>query len=475
MKRKVYLLLALIFTLASLLSSCANVSVKTEHPSIGDIQDMVEESGTVFYSDDYAISSTVGGRITSCSFNVGDQVEEGQILYTIDHTDISDRISSAQINLNAVNTAYNQAVKAADDLTVKSYLSGMIAEVYCKTGDYVTTGSKIAQVVDSAHLKLKLAYADIGNIRLGSAAEITVYGDNMAISGTVTKIYEQSTVFPGRQTGTYVEISFNNPGALSSAEKATAMINGVAPIMEGTIEYMTDDAVYSTGTGLITSVNATTGSVVSSGSIVLIIKNDEVTNAVTNARLSVSNAEETLKQLKAQLDHYTIKAPVNGTILERNVKESELATAASTLAIISSGDTINVKADIDEKYISKVSVGQNADITLTADTNSMVYSGTVKEISDSGTVTNGVTYYTVKISLERQDGLKDGMNVDVSILIKSKENCILVPKSYLINENQIEVLENGKTVLKDVEVGITDGKYVEIVSGLSKTDDVISK
>jgi len=475
MRRKMYLLLAVAFTMTSILSACGNDSVKTEHPVVGDIKETVDESGTVYYSDNYAISSSVSGRITSCNFNVGDQVEQGQILYTIDDTDIANEISSAQISLDTAEAAYNQALKAADDLSVKSYLSGMITEVYCNTGDYISTGSKIAQVVDSAHLKLKLAYADTGNIQLGSVATISVPDDSSEIDGTVTKIYDQNTVFDGRQTGVYVEISFNNPGALKSGETATANINGIAPIANGTIEYMTDDAIYSTGTGLVTSINAASGSTVSPGSVVLLIKNDTVTNTVTNAKLSVGNAEETLRQLKNALDNYTIKAPVSGTILERTAKASDLATAASSLATLSSGDTIIVKVDIDEKYISKVSVGQSTAITLPSDEIGAVYSGVVKEISDSGTVTNGVTYYTVKISLDRQDGLMDGMNVDISILVNSKKDCLLVPKSYLINGNQLEVLENGKAVTKDVVVGITDSKNAEIVSGLAETDNIISK
>lgn len=474
MGKKISLLLIVLVAVACLLTACGN-DVKTEHPVVGDIKETVDETGTVYYSDNYAITPSVSGRITGCSFNVGDQVKEGQTLYTIDDAGVSDSIASAQISLDTARAAYNQAVKAANDLKVKSYSSGMISEVYCKTGDYVSTGSKVAQVVDSAHLKLKLAYAVTGNIHLGSSAKISVSGDSAKIDGTVTKIYGQNTVFAGRQTGVYVEISFNNPGALISGEAATATINGVGPVSTGTIEYKTNDAVYSTATGLVTSVNASAGSTVSAGSVVLTVKNDAVTDAVTNARLSVRGAQETLSQLERQLDDYILKAPVSGTILERTSKASDFATAATPMATLSSGDTIVVKVDIDEKYISQVALGQSADITSVSDENGTVYSGVVKEISDSGTVTNGVTYYTVKISLDRQNGLKDGMNVDVSIIVASKKDCLLVPESYLINGDQIEVLKDGKTVTKDVEVGITNGKKAEIIRGLSKTDDIVSK
>lgn len=475
MKRKMRSFLVIVLAMSAVLSACGNDSVKTEHPVFGDIKDTVEESGTVYYSDNYAIASSVNGRITSCNFDVGDRVEQGQTLYTIDDTDITDKISSAQISLDTARAAYDQAVKAAEDLSVKSYLSGMITETYCSTGDYISAGSKVAQVVDSAHLKLRLAYADTGSLQPGAAAKISVSGDSSEIAGTVTKIYDQNTVFAGRQMGVYVEISFPNPGALISGEAATATINGTAPIANGTIEYMTDDAIYSTGTGLVTAVKTLSGDTVSPGSVVLVIKNDSVTDAVTNAKLGIGNAEEALKQLEDALDNYTLKAPVSGTILERTAKATDLATAAAPLAKLSGGDTVHVEVDIDEKYISKVSLGESAAMTPASDESGAVYNGVVKEISDSGTVTNGVTYYTVKIALDRQDGLMDGMNVDVSILVGSKENCLLVPKSYLINGTQVEILENGKTVIKDVSVGMTDSENAEIVSGLSKADNLISK
>ncbi len=475
MKRKTHILWVIVLSAAAFLSACGNGSVKTGHPVLGSIRDTVDESGTVYYYDNYTITSSVGGRITGCHFDVGDQVERGQTLYTIDDTDIANGISSAEISLKAAKAAYSQAVKAAEELSVKSYLSGMITESYCNAGDYISTGSRIAKVVDSTHLKVRLAYADAGAIALGSEAKISVLGDTSEITGTVTKIDAQNTVFDGRQTGVYVEISFLNPGALKSGETASATINGLAPIANGTVEYGTEDAIYSTGTGLVTSVRATVGDAVSPDFVVLVIKNDAVTNAVTNAGLSLANAEETLRQLKKALDDYTIKAPVSGTVLNRAAKESDIAAPASPLATLSSGDMIHVEVDIDEMYISKVSTGQNAAITLTSDESGTVYNGIVKEISDSGTVTNGVTYYTVKISLDRQDGLMDGMNVDVSIIVALKENCLLVPKSYLINGSQIKVLENGKTVLRDITVGITDNKNAEVISGLDETDSIVSK
>jgi len=475
MKRKIFLLAAATAAAAGLLSACGGSSVATQHPVIGDIQETVEESGTVYYADNYAIASTVGGRITSCGFDTGDRVEQGAVLYTIDDTDIANQITNAQIGLDTANAAYAQAAKAADDLSVKSYVAGMVTQVYCNTGDYVVTGSKVAQVVDSTHLKLKLAYADAGNIHVGSAAGITVTGEGTVFNGTVTKVYDQNTVFSGHQTGVYVEISFANPGALISGEGATATINGIPPVASGTIEYATDASVYSTGTGLVTSVSAGAGSSVSPGSVVLHIKNDAVTAAVTNAQLGTDNAQATLKQLQEQLDHYTVKAPVGGTILSRIAKVSDLASPGVTLATLSSGDTVDVQVDIDEKYIAEVAVGQTATITLSSGTNDTAYTGVVREISDSGTVTNGVTYYTVKIALDRQEGLMDGMNVDVFILTASKKNCLLVPKACVINGSQVEVLENGKTVTRDVVTGITDGTNVEVVSGLSETDNLITK
>ncbi len=475
MKRKRHLLLAALFAMTSALSACGRSAVTTEHPVVGDIRDTVDESGTVYYAEHYTITSSVSGRIATCSFEAGDLVERGQTLYTIEDTDLSNRISSAQISLDTARAAHRQAAGAAEDLSVKSYQPGMVTEVYCAAGDYISTGSRVARVVDSTRLKLTLAYAGTEAIQPGAAAAVSVSGDSTELGGTVTSIYGQTTVFDGRQTGVFVEITFDNPGALKSGETATAMINGAAPIASGTIEYVTDHEIHSTGTGLVTEIKAPAGSVVSPGSVILLVKNDAVTNAVTNTGLGVSNAEEALRQLNSALDDYTVKAPVSGTILERTAKASDIAAAAAPLAILSSGDTVQVEVDVDEKYISKVALGQSAVITPTSGEGGAVYNGVVKEISDSGTVTNGVTYYTVTLTLDRQDGLMDGMNVDVSILIEAKEHCLLVPKAYLMNGSQIEVLEHGKTVVKDVVVGITDSRYAEIVSGLSETDSIVSK
>lgn len=86
----------------------------------------------------------------------------------------------------------------------------------------------------------------------------------------------------------------------------------------------TEQSIYATQSGQVASLPIQAGTAVTAGQTVMTLENASLTNAVTNASLSVESAQVNLAQLEAKRADYTVTAPVDGTVLERPFKNRRL-------------------------------------------------------------------------------------------------------------------------------------------------------
>lgn len=461
-----------------LLSGCSGSDqdeYRTVQPDTGPVEYRVEDTGTVTYADNYTIVPTVSGTVTECTFQEGDSVTAGQTLYTIDSDALEDQIVQAQLSVDSAQASLSQAQAACADLTVVSHASGSVTAVNVHVGDMISAGTPVAQVVDSLNLKLTVPFSleDAAALTPGSAAVISFPGMADTLTGTVVRVYDTPVALSGSRTGVNVEFSFRNPGTLASGASAMASVNGVQCMEAGTIAYATEQAIYSAQSGQVLTLSIQEGESVTAGQTILTLKNDSLTNAVTNASLQVRSAQTSLSQLMDQRADYTVTAPVDGTILSRTVKQGDLAAAGNPMAVLAQPDALCVHASIDEQYIDRVGTGQSVSITFTTDTGEeRTYTGSVRRVEDTGVTSGGVTDYTVEIALDNTDGLRDGMNVSVSILTEGKENCLRVPAK-AVDGDTVQVLRNGKAETVTVETGLWGSEYVEILSGVTEEDTIV--
>lgn len=92
--------------------------------------------------DSYTVNTLVSGEILSDTFEKGDQVEEGQLLYTIDSSNAASSQTQAQNSYSQAQTSYEQAVKAKYP---QADLSGTVSEVYVNEGDSVSAGTQLSE------------------------------------------------------------------------------------------------------------------------------------------------------------------------------------------------------------------------------------------------------------------------------------------------------------------------------------------
>lgn len=185
------------------------------------------------------------------------------------------------------------------------------------------------------------------------------------------------------------------------------------------------------------------------------------------------------KEIKKWEDLYKptpVIAPINGTIILRNVESGQ--SFANTDPIFVMADRLTIKAQVDETDIAFIKINQPAEIILDAYPDSPL-KGKVVHLAYDATLTNNVTTYEVDIlPIDPPDFIRSGMTSNVNVEVSRKEDVILIPIAALISQGEETTvrIENGtKSSVIPVKTGKDDGKFVEILDGLSVGDVVLVK
>lgn len=170
-----------------------------------------------------------------------------------------------------------------------------------------------------------------------------------------------------------------------------------------------------------------------------------------------------------------IEAPFDGKITKISVSEGESIDSNSTVFNIADNSSFKIATSVDESEITKVSVGQSVDITVSA--LNKEYEGTVTSVDAEGSSSGSSVTFGVEVTLEGDvSDLYTGMSSEMSIVIKESNNALLVPIQAVKSKGgkyTVSVKSGDETKDVEVEVGIQNSSSVEILSGLKEGDIVV--
>ena len=462
-----------------------------------DVSVTLSGSGTLAAASSYDVTSLVSGEVKSAAFEKGDTVQEGDVLYQIDPSDAESSIESAELNVQKSELSYENVTKTLANLNVSAPASGTITELDVKVGDNVQNGGKIGVVRNSAVMSLKVPFnsADAASIRVGAAASVTLDSTFETLSGTVTKVASNEQVLTGNMLVRYVTIDVSNPGGITDTTTGSAEVGGIACNSSATFTYKSSENITAKASGTVKSILADEGDRVSSGQTVITLDSSDAEQQVSNAKLSLEDARNSLEDKQKALDDYTIKSPISGTVIEKDVKAGDKlsgggSSSSTTLCKIYDLSYLTMDISVDELDVSKVQVGQKVSITADA-VEGKTYTGEVTNVSISGTTSNGVTAYPVTVRITDADGLLPGMNVDAKIVVESVSDVLTVPVDAVERGNTVLALQNSSGTVEDgqkltlddsgkpdgfksakVTLGVSNDDYIEVKSGLKEGDVV---
>lgn len=194
-------------------------------------------------------------------------------------------------------------------------------------------------------------------------------------------------------------------------------------------------------------------------------------------KLSITQLQKEIASLQEEEALAPIAAPIDGTLRGFDMVAGEVMTRETNLGEVVEYDRLHLVVGIDELDIVKIAEGQAAEILVEAVPESL-YTGVVTEISTEGRANNGVASFEVTLLLDRIEGLKSGLSAEASIVTASKEDVLYVPVDavqvtegqYYVQAPANESADSGTRL--DVEIGIVNEDYAEIVAGLEEGDEV---
>ncbi len=208
------------------------------------------------------------------------------------------------------------------------------------------------------------------------------------------------------------------------------------------------------------------------------VKADPGDADIKSARASIDQAKARLDRVKRRIEDAVLRSPVTGVISSVLAREGEVISVGSSVAIIVPEEDIQVAVDIYEGDVSKIDIGNSATASFVAFPEEN-FTGEVVFINPTGKVIDGVVYYETKIVLdEYPENTLPQMTVDVTIKTAQKEGVLFLPERFVQRKEGkrfVNVLENGEIVQREVKTGLSgEGRVVEIVSGLKEGEKVFN-
>ncbi len=248
---------------------------------------------------------------------------------------------------------------------------------------------------------------------------------------------------------------------------------------------------------------------------------DIVQNLYDQASAQVQISQATLDRTQDQLDKCTIRSPMDGIVTKLNSEKGEnvvigtMNNPGTVIMVVSDLSAIEIEAEVDETDIASIKVGQDVEILLDAFPDT-TFKGEVIQVGNSAkassfAVSDQVTNFLVKILiLDKVENIKPGMTASVDITTDFRDDAIKVPAGAVVMRPEdtgqekeekvpkeggesdstaqtdefydrdkkdidgVFVCKEGTARFTPVSTGIRDQQYVEITSGLSEGDSVIT-
>lgn len=200
---------------------------------------------------------------------------------------------------------------------------------------------------------------------------------------------------------------------------------------------------------------------------------------LASARVQLTSAAISVDRAKYNVEQATLTSPIDGVIAQLNYKKGDIIIDSSstdkTVVSIINNDTLFIEANVEESDVSKLKVGDKAEVTFDA-VDGVKLTGEVSFISlTSATNSNGIVTYLVRVLLTNTAGsqIREGMTAAINFITAQALGVLSAPVEAVRNVGGNPSVETADNKFVTVVTGFTDGKKVEIISGLKEGDTIV--
>ncbi len=417
-------------------------TLKTATVTQGDIINSVDGSGQLIPSTELDLAFRASGTLSEVLVQVGDEVQEGDLLARLDTDDLERELAQAEADLQIAELDYAEAQEGATDAELADASASL----------------------RSAQAELKLAQ-DAYNEETTNAPE----EDHVVKSAKLQYDYYVG-YFQKRKS----EFESGDISQTDYDHAMNAMISA-----EGRYQ----DAINDAKAGDVEAQDRLTqarNSVYQASQKLQELESEPLTETLVSAQLTVDEAAMTRAQAAADLEAAELYAPFSGTVMDISGEKGELANTETSILTLATMQEPVVQFWVEESDMDGVQVGYTANIVFDALPDD-VFTGTVTRIAPEMTEVSGMAALEAWTSLdlgEQDTTLLSGMTADVEVISAQSTGALLVPLEALresaSGEYSVVVQKSDGTLeTRAVTVGLKSATNAEILDGLELGETVV--
>lgn len=502
----------------------------------GSLKVTVTGSGTVAAGATAEVYPTEAGSVASLAAEVGQEVQAGQLLATIDDQDqllnelANDRLQlredkaglaallSPSPTATEIASAKEQIVQAqaklaADEAAAQAAaaiaapISGDVLMVDTASGDAVQSGQDLLEIgsTGSWQVAASVDQIELQEVYKGEGGEATGAAISPALQVYISSI-DPTSSGSGRDGAVYpMVLTVEGTENLRAGEQVTVSLPGSYLTVSGSVQYAQTAEVQAPIAGTAEGLSVAVGDEVQQGESLLSIKSSAqalavledqaslasaqegligisqgdspTSNAVLAAEAKVSSDVQAIVQAEEAIAGLRLTSPIAGEVTAVDVTSGAQVSAGGSAAFtVENVRQKTVEVAVDERSVNEIRVGEPATITSEAYAGD-TFLGQVASIAPVGTNSEGVSTFNVDVALEGAGKLLPGMAASVTIDAEGAQDALLVPAEAVSGSGRsatVKELVKGHVVRLHVVAGISSESFTEILSGLKAGDRVIT-
>lgn len=471
-----------------------SITVKVDTPKISSIENSGDFIGTVQSEEQVYVMSKLSGDVTETFFEVGDYVNEGDLLFTVDDTSAQIQLKQANASLSSANASLNTAKAGVNTANANiNYQTASVTESFAKSD---TTEKQLQLSIDQAEVNFRNNEINIGTLdntltnlkdKLNDvndgidALKPQLEGAKAEYAAALSDAQSYPTD-PAKQEAANAKKSIldtyssnlsslesskdslessikQTEASISTAKNSNCLIVEQADIAR---DQKSDYQNYTRATigngGLASLAQAQAGVV-------------QAEAGVVQSKAGITQAQAAVDAAKLQLDYANVTAPVSGIITSKGVTKNNMTSTGSVAYTIMSDGSKFVVFYVSEDIMRELQVGQS----ITVEKNNEELEAVITENPQVADANTGL--FMVKARVNGNEDLVSGIKVKLNMTTKHADNVMTLPIDAVYHESEksfVYTYVNGKANKVYVETGLYDDEKIEIISGITTDDQVIT-
>jgi len=414
------------------------------------------------------IASMLAAEVTSVNFHIGDRVEEGDVLFTVDAQDIRNQVSQLQATMRSMNIGVESAQYNLQ-LAIDGAAHHRMQEIQLEQGvNQAVAGLRIA---DENRMNNSRQQRDLRDQLEDAEIELSVVNQQIRAFGE--NFDRDMYIFNPANPVVFQTLLGTQFGALLTRQAA----------LEGTIRQMEaqlDGLRMANRQAQISQNQAGRGLWLAEDSLhtyreqSMEVAQRQAEFGVRSAQAQLETTQVNLSIAQNNLNRAVITSPISGVVSARNVEVGQFVSQAMMPFAIVQIDTVVVHVSISESLINLVYPGQEVGVVIQALGREETLTGTVSIVSP---IANHASTFPVRIELDNADGrIRPGMFSQVTFVEAQSEDAFVAPRSAVLSDETgqfVYVVVDGYAQRRAVQTGLVSGGAIEIISGVTERDQLV--